>query len=572
MGPVPITFAVLVVLMGTAWGAISLWAATSPLHWAIRLFALVLPLSFFLNVPAYEPILFFASQSLLIAVGVAIRDRCVADQKIRFSLKSLLVATVVASLLLAVGTRTNILSRSTWLSLVAGSTSLGLTTLLAAWKIRWWKKLVVGPVALAIAAVPLGLWDALLLGFPEWDRSAAPNIMGGATATARQFFIAETCGWFAVLLAVYVLLNLIFGFLSLSRGGDRVQWKKWVGHVGMACLLLLMIVPVLAVYLRMPPPETLNRKIAVAKSGYEVLMEVQDHLVENGATDFPNQASDEQLAAAMEKNAQAIALVREASRLPFNPPEDWNIPSLMGHAQLIRGCARVFFADSVLARRQGRLDDVLASALDTIRLAHQTDETTLVTGLVAIAVEARAHHTLARVRSELTSRQAQRLIAELSEIDAHATTIDEVLSAELNWSFRMYGWRRQLFVALSELSGVGDPLETVKAASGEARNRSAVVRRLLLLDLAIMNHQRETNTLPESLGALGLDAPLLIDAFAADGQHISYEPAEDSFKLYSVGPDGVDNGGDPIGDHEWTGDGDYLLDSLFAEEPVKATE
>ena len=571
MGPVPATYAALLVLMGTAWGAISLWAATSNLHWAVRLIALLLPLCVFLNVPAYEPFLFFALQSIVIAVGVAMYRPGLADQKIRFSLKSLLVSTVVASLLLAVGVRTDIPSWLTWLSLVAGATSLGLATLLAASKIRWWKKLVVAPFGLAIAAVPMGLWDALLLGFPEWDRTTVPNIMGGAAATTGQFFIAETCGWFGVLLAVYVLLNLILGLWSFSRGRDRTVWKKVASQVAAACMLMLIIVPVVAVYLRLPPPETRTDEVAVEKNGYDLLLEAQSHLVENGATDFPDQASDQQLAAAMQKNAKAIALVRDASKLPFHPPKHWNMPSIMTHGQHIRACARVFFADSVLARRQGRFDDVLTNSLDTIRLAHQTDETTLVTGLIAIAVESRAHATLARVRTELNAAQSKRLIAELSEIDYHASTIDEIMSAELKWSFQMYGWRRQLYVALSELRGLGDPLETITAATGEARNRSAVVRRLLLLDLAIRDYKRESNAWPSSLEELRLDPRLLVDALAGeDGTKMSYECADDSYKLYSVGPDGVDGGGIPIGDHEWVGDGDYLLESLFAEEPADA--
>jgi hypothetical protein len=95
------------------------------------------------------------------------------------------------------------------------------------------------------------------------------------------------------------------------------------------------------------------------------------------------------------------------------------------------------------------------------------------------------------------------------------------------------------------------------------------MRRLLLLDLAIRNHQREKGSPPKSLDELGLDESLLVDEFANDRSRIRYEPGEDSYKLYSVGPDHVDNGGVPIGDELWVGDGDLLLDSVFPAKPAK---
>ena len=55
-------YIMLVVLMGTGWGVVSLWTATSKSHRAVRLSVPVLLLSLFLRVPAYEPVLFFAIQ------------------------------------------------------------------------------------------------------------------------------------------------------------------------------------------------------------------------------------------------------------------------------------------------------------------------------------------------------------------------------------------------------------------------------------------------------------------------------------------------------------------------------
>lgn len=67
----------------------------------------------------------------------------------------------------------------------------------------------------------------------------------------------------------------------------------------------------------------------------------------------------------------------------------------------------------------------------------------------------------------------------------------------------------------------------------------------------------------------GLDASLFVDGFTDDGSQLRYERGEDSYKLYSIGPDGVDNGGVPIGVQEWVGDGDFVLESLYPDATSK---
>ena len=567
MVPGQIIFAVIALLMGTAWGALSLWAATSQRHWAIRLLAVALPLGLFLTVPAHEPVLFYALQSIVVAAGISIRrHRQGESQRIRFSLTSLLVATLVASLLLAVGARNNIPSRWTWLALLAGSISLGIATLLAAWKIRWWKKLFLVPIGLAVAAVPMGLCDALLLGFPEWDRGSAPPMLFGGAATASQLTRATSWLWFNVLLGTYALLCAILGFWSLARAD--VEWKKWVGRVGVGSLLALIVAPVAWVYVCIPPP-TPTRLAIVGKNGFDVMTGARDRFILVRAIDYPDQATNAELAAAMKKNAEAMSMFREMAKLPFQPPPNWSMIDVHNDTEFLRYIARAFVADSTLARREGRLDDVLTNVMDLDHIAHNMERSNMMMVLVSIAVEGMAHQTLAEVRADLDHAQSRRIMEELAEIDANTSAYEDVRAAEDAWAQRTWGWRKQLYDAFAPATGIDD-MEGMLVASREAMSRSAVVRRLLLLDLAVRSHQREKGSPPQSLDELGMDESLLVDEFANDQSWIRYEPDEDSYKLYSVGPDHVDNGGVPIGDELWAGDGDLLLDSLFPAKPAKA--
>ena len=114
-----------------------------------------------------------------------------------------------------------------------------------------------------------------------------------------------------------------------------------------------------------------------------------------------------------------------------------------------------------------------------------------------------------------------------------------------------------------------DDLQDLKSATTVAISRNSVVRRLLIIDVVhgnqFTNYRRQNGALlPKALVELNLDPGLLIDAFASDHSMIRYCPdLGGKYTLYSVGPDGVDNGGEPIGDEKWVGDGDYMLDSLY---------
>lgn len=564
--PGQITFAVIVLLVGTAWGALSLWAATSKWHWAVRLFAVALPLGLFLSVPAYEPVLFFALQSFVVAAAISIRrHRQGETRQVKFSLKSLLAATLVASLLFAVGARNNIASWWTWLALFAGSISLGITTLLAAWKIRWWKKLFLVPIGLAVAAVPMGLCDALLLGFPDWDRGTVVPMLLGGSATASGLTTATLSLWFSVLLGTYTLLCAILGFWSLAYAD--IEWRKWVGRVGVVSLLILIVAPLAWVYACIPSP-TPTRAPIMGKNGFDVMTGARERFVLVSAIDYPDQATNAELTAAMKKNAEAMSMFREMAKLPFQPPPNWKMNDVVRDVTFLRYIGRAFVADSILARREGHLDDVLNNVLDLDHIAHNTERSNLMMLLVSIAVEAMGHQTLAEVRADLDNAQSRRVIEGLAEIDANTSTYEDVRAAEDAWAQQTWGWRKQLGDALATATGIDD-MEGMVGPLRDAMSRRAVTRRLLLLDLTIRNHQREEGSPPKSLDELGLDESLLVDEFANDGSRIRYEPGEGSYKLYSVGPDHVDNGGVPIGDELWVGDGDLLLDSVFPVKPMK---
>ena len=404
---VQVAYIFLVVLMGTGWGAVSLWAATSKLHSLIRLAGVVLPLCVFMRVPAAEPVLFFALQSIVVAVGVGFSNRRdKASQGFTFSLRWLLIATVVACLLLAVFARTSVSSLWTWASLVSGGVSLGIATLLAASTTQSfrWTKPIVSAGCLAVSAVPMGLSDSLLINFPEWDKGISSLTLFGSAATASQIAIASFCLWGGVLLLTYLLLVSLLGLLKLARSQQNTA-QAWLGRVGFAVLLTSIVVPVTWVYAHIEPAVSIQRDV-VSPRGYELFNSARDHVFTTGPIDFPDQATDQQLSAAIKKNDKAIVMFQEIAKLRVEPPIDWDINSIINDIQFLRSVARVFAADSILARRQGRFGDVVDRSLEAIHISRTFSDTNLMTGLAGIAIEAIGHNSLGYVRTQLNESQA----------------------------------------------------------------------------------------------------------------------------------------------------------------------
>jgi len=74
------------------------------------------------------------------------------------------------------------------------------------------------------------------------------------------------------------------------------------------------------------------------------------------------------------------------------------------------------------------------------------------------------------------------------------------------------------------------------------------LHRMLAVKLAIRRHELSTGRVPETLEAI--TEVSVLDPFAPEGRALRYRPSEGSYLLYSVGPDGQDDGGKRKFPHE----------------------
>lgn len=548
---VQLAYIPLVILMASGWGLISLWATTSKLPWWVRSSSVGLLLSLFLTVPAYEPILFFALQLVTIAIGVSLPHFFRGDElgSKSFSLRSLLLAMVMAALLLSVAIRTDIPSASVWLALFFGAVSLGIATLLSSSLVqqRQWKwRTIFGALGILLGfCVPMGMWDAMLLHLPEWDRNASSLSLFRASTLPYKLFLAHFALWALVLSATYAIVAIgLRGLRGALLPSDReaLNRNRPFDVFCTAFVLCLVTIPTFLVFRAIPD------RLPTPQSGdgndcYSQLLLARESFTPSPALDDYEDASDAQLSMALSKNQVAFAQMREALELPYQPNLDLKLMEMLRNAQFVRELARALVADASLAHRQGRIDDSITTLIDIIRIAHKIDDQNLMVGLVSSAIEAMGMTQLERIQEDLSPVQSQRVIDALLQIDNNATPIDEIFEADKIWAQHQWGWRTQLYDALFPFVSSDHSFEYAMDANHGARQRANTERHLLCTRLTIGLYQRNHGgSLPESLDDLNIAGQLLSDPYNADGTALKYHRQSDTdYLLYSVGPDGDDD-------------------------------
>jgi hypothetical protein len=229
-----------------------------------------------------------------------------------------------------------------------------------------------------------------------------------------------------------------------------------------------------------------------------------------------------------------------------------DLPKLKSLAWLLVGEGR-------LAELENRPADAARSYVDTIHFGNEMSRGGfIINRLVGTACESIGGSRLAAVAPRLTCEQTSPVIAELEKMDNAAVSWDEI-------------WQNEKRFCRYELRKVYNPITWVKSAwevwsagkSGE-RNHNRVVARLRLLTagLALRCYQTEHGRGPSRLEQL---VPSHLNCVPLDpfsGQPLIYRISGTNWLLYSVGPDGVDDGGRPAG-RSASSKGDLLFDSQW---------
>ncbi len=151
---------------------------------------------------------------------------------------------------------------------------------------------------------------------------------------------------------------------------------------------------------------------------------------------------------------------------------------------------------------------------------------------------------------------------------------DAIILRDKIWSQHVYGWHGHLYQILAQVADDGWPNNEFFVF---AWHRCQAELRLLKLEFALRLWKAEHGTWPESLDQL---VPAILPAVPLDpydpaGKPLRYNRTDEGFLLYSVGQNGVDDGGKLLDRETYWSEpsvGDFQLEGLFAPDPFEEPE
>ena len=309
-------------------------------------------------------------------------------------------------------------------------------------------------------------------------------------------------------------------------------------------------------------------------------------------------------------NRETLAQLRAAFRHEYMTPPRYGFSAAFPELARFRSTARVLAAEGRLAEREGRYGDAARSYLDCIRMGSNVPRGgPLIHYLVGVAIQAIGTVPLQRSVDHLDAATAKRAARELARLDGAAPSAADALLRERDWSlmsqrdmFRKHRYPQEYIGLISGGSGSGsgsniqeqwdglalffwsksdilrnysrymdavvnnmrqpyyahppdppyppDPFNrgTAPAYSGAgfAGAREHALMRVAQVQLAVRAYTLEHGAPPPNARALvpAYLPKLPDDPFAP--QPITYRLKQGKPLIYSLGPDGVDNGGTPI--------------------------
>jgi len=350
-----------------------------------------------------------------------------------------------------------------------------------------------------------------------------------------------------------------------DRRGALRFWLA-LAAAGLACLA----VP--AVWLTVP--RSFTGETVPEPNGYDNLI-AAGRMIEGQAPSKPSgqglvsippaEATVEELRAFVGPNAAALAEARlglgraTCVRLSTRPLQQ-AIAENIGHVGPIRALGRLIACAAALAEREGRTVEAADGYADALRLGRAAAfGGLLIDKMMEPAIQWPGVEALNRLAPALPAADARRLAAEVERVDRSGEPAARVFAREKAYANARAGWQMRVVMAVQARTfrALAAPAEA-SALRGEQRGRASL--RLLAATLALRAYRLDhpDAPVPPSLEAL---VPAYLKAVPGDPNGkgpLRLAPGGDHARVYSVGPNGRDDGGTPPSSPR-SGDGDLML-------------
>jgi hypothetical protein len=261
-------------------------------------------------------------------------------------------------------------------------------------------------------------------------------------------------------------------------------------------------------------------------------------------------ASADELRPFVDENREALAAARiglgRTCRVPLAPTLQAQIDAGVQDVGPIRRLARLFDCEARLARREGHPAEAARAGLDLVRLGREQGRGGLMIQYqTGCAIVTMGVNFLAALGPGLDGADCRTLARALEADDAARETAAEVLAREHQFARSTAPWNLRLFMTVNA-RGLNQLLKPAEDATELAEKRTEAMLHLLIARLALRAYRLEHEEDPAHLAALvpGILAAVPADPFT--GRPLVYIKDPGGFRLYSLGPDGLDDGGRPI--------------------------
>jgi len=274
-------------------------------------------------------------------------------------------------------------------------------------------------------------------------------------------------------------------------------------------------------------------------NGYDDFVEASKAIQGNSA-DFLT-LDHESLRAALSTNTEPLRRLRLGLTRPCCLPMDFNLTNALPQLAEMKRLVQLLTSEGRLREMENQPIEAAQSYVDAIRFGNEMSRGGyLITRLVGMACEALGYASLSKVAPKLGPDPSRSIVAELEKVDAGRVTWAEVLRNE-----RIFCTHSQKELLLHPVAMALSWWQSRGAiARAELKQKTVIAHeRLLIAELALRASQAEQGHPPadlaELVGKYMTQVPL--DPFGA--RSLVYRSQGANWLLYSLGPDGVDDGG-----------------------------
>ncbi len=534
---------------------VMIWAAVGPQHWFRRGLGLWAAVMVMVPIGAWQVlwVLVFTAAFIfgIVQLGRGIAryrlrknaaSECSTGTRYRYSLADLLLLVFLICLwlpgLVAAARNTRGVN---WSGLVAAAAVWAGLAVMAT-KLSFGPRRVRAAVLLAIT-LPLGAYAL--------TRTLRPVdlwwFMGGEGEPVETAISLTIAGLELVLVLVtgLTLIRVVRSNTTSSAKASSV--KRWGAAVALAGLGSVAAIGLGYVYwdlLRRPPRVAKyelrgNQFARIREIAYRVYaINRADETVAELRRSRSRIAVADELA---ELYAELLPMVAQENAVLYDPEKDATQEYFGPTWQAMRGLSRSLQAESEWARNNGQPDVAGDYGLGCVGLSESLGRGGIaLDALVGRSIEGGGYAQLALVRGELSKAKLREALAALARDAQRRDEMETVRARELDFCERVAGFPARLESTMLKIMRRKTPWEQTL---GETNRRHAVTNALLRTELASRLFALEKGRVATSLEELVQEylAEMPFDAYS--GRPLRWKVETDRLMIYSVGRDGIDDGG-----------------------------